>query len=326
MRVIQLGIALLIALGVQAEQRVVNVSNYGQDFPQCGDSGRPCRSIGQAVRNASDGDTVLVAPGLYGDLNRNASIGDLGEESDTSGCACLIDIDKRITVLSERGAATTVIDARGTSLVAVRMTAAGAAFGFEGQGFTVLGGAADAIEGLSPDAVFVQGNRVRGGLTGIQLIVGDVRGNEVTDTTGFVGIEVGVGRVSDNVVARNNFGIHVHEGAVEGNVVSDNNGPGAYITDYSNTAIVRNVFIRNRGPGVSFPFPRQEHFVGIYSNDFIGNDPVGSCAIENRSGGEVWAGRNFFAGAADFEVFNQFVCDSLGGTTHLGDRKVQPHR
>lgn len=326
MRVIQLGIALLVVSGAQAAPRVVNVSNFGHDSSLCGDSSRPCRSIGQAVRVASDGDTVLVAPGLYGDLNRNSSIGDLGEESDTTRCACLIHIDKRITVLSERGAATTVIDARGTPLVAVHITAGGAAFGYENQGFTVLAGTGDAIEGTSPDAVFVQGNRVRGGRIGIRVTVGDVHGNEVTDATGFVGIEVGVGRVSENVVMRNNFGIHVHEGAVVGNVVSDNNGPGAWITDYSNTAIVRNVFIRNRGPGVSLPFPRQEHFVGIYSNDFIGNDPVGSCAIENRSGGEVWAGQNFFAGAADFDVLNQVVCDYFVATTHLGDPKWEPHR
>ena len=111
MRVVSCVAAVWLAASAPAGAEVVHVATFGQDSSACGGLLQRCRSIGQAVRNASDGDTVVVAPGTYGDLNRNGVIGEPGEESGAPGCGCLIAISKRIVVLSERGAEVTTIDA-----------------------------------------------------------------------------------------------------------------------------------------------------------------------------------------------------------------------
>ena len=44
------------------------VSKFGSDSATCGAPFRPCRTIGQAVANASDGGTVFVLPGTYREM------------------------------------------------------------------------------------------------------------------------------------------------------------------------------------------------------------------------------------------------------------------
>src|SRR5262247_2574920 len=58
----------------------LSVANNGIDSTTCGSSGAPCRSISQAIAHASEGDTVVVGPGRYGDLNGNRILGEVGEE------------------------------------------------------------------------------------------------------------------------------------------------------------------------------------------------------------------------------------------------------
>ena len=85
--------------------RTLRVSPNGEDSQTCGDSlSQACRSISQAVANALDGDRILVAPGRYGDLNRNGLLGEEGEEFGLDACRCMIYVDKRIQLVSERGA------------------------------------------------------------------------------------------------------------------------------------------------------------------------------------------------------------------------------
>ena len=57
------------------------VADHGVDVPGCGqDVTSPCRSISQAIALADAGDTILVGPGRYGDLNDNGRLDEAGEE------------------------------------------------------------------------------------------------------------------------------------------------------------------------------------------------------------------------------------------------------
>src|SRR5262245_19615832 len=56
------------AFALDARAGTLYVGNNGEDLPGCGSSADPCRSIGAAIRAASDGDRIVVGPGRYGDL------------------------------------------------------------------------------------------------------------------------------------------------------------------------------------------------------------------------------------------------------------------
>jgi len=57
------------------------VANNGVDSITCGPSVSPSRSITQGITNAAPGDTVIVNPGKYGDVNGNGTLGESGEET-----------------------------------------------------------------------------------------------------------------------------------------------------------------------------------------------------------------------------------------------------
>ena len=91
-----------------------HVANNGIDSSSCGTSDSPCRSITRAILNAGEGDTILVGPGRYGDLNADGDFNDPGDELRTAlGIAegCAVCIDKGLNVISTDGAEATVIDA-----------------------------------------------------------------------------------------------------------------------------------------------------------------------------------------------------------------------
>ena len=101
----------------------------GVDGPGCGTKASPCRSISQAVDNAPAGDTVIVGPGVYGDVDGDG-VFEVGDEFGFPFCGCLLGIDKAVTVLSSAGAAATVIDARQTpALRSVLLLGSGIVFG-----------------------------------------------------------------------------------------------------------------------------------------------------------------------------------------------------
>lgn len=57
---------------VAVPPRIWVVTNIGVDESTCGTNASPCRSISQAIVNASAGDAIHVGPGRYGDLDENA--------------------------------------------------------------------------------------------------------------------------------------------------------------------------------------------------------------------------------------------------------------
>ncbi len=120
------------------------VANNGQDYSLCGSKKIPCRSISQAIANASAGDLIVVGPGFYGDLDQDGTLGGIGEEFGPDSCSnfnCMIHIDKAVKIISEQGAEHTLISAYSLNdnyySTAVFISAHGVVFGRKNKGFTV---------------------------------------------------------------------------------------------------------------------------------------------------------------------------------------------
>jgi hypothetical protein len=149
-----------VAMPVAAqEQTILRVANNGVDDALCGRPAKPCRSISAAIFNASEGDLILVGPGIY-----DASV----ESGDDTGCAfgvaCIVDVNKRVTIRSRRGAAETLVHGRindSLTAIPILISASGAVVGGLGHGFTVTGSLRHdglAVFGASTTGVKVVGN------------------------------------------------------------------------------------------------------------------------------------------------------------------------
>lgn len=143
-----IGIATLVgsmvtstSIGYPAFAATLLVAVNGIDGATCGPTTSPCRTITRAIANAVDGDTVVVGPGRYGDVDGDHALsGSQEEPPNLNGCGCAIEIGKRVTVVARDGAAATVIDGGGAVADAVRLSADGAVFGRRNRGFTLTGG------------------------------------------------------------------------------------------------------------------------------------------------------------------------------------------
>ncbi len=137
--VVWFALALLVLAATPAaplEAAVLQVANNGLDAPDCGAKTAPCRSITRAIDEATAGDTIVVGPGRYGDLDRDGTLGEPNEEGPEDGA--LIVVDKPVTIESSSGAVWTIIDGAGFDRTAVRITASGARFGRAKRGFTLF--------------------------------------------------------------------------------------------------------------------------------------------------------------------------------------------
>ena len=260
--------------------RTLRVSPNGEDSPTCGGNlSQACRSISQAVANASEGDRVLVAPGRYGDLNRNGLLGEEGEEFGLDSCRCLVHVDKRIQLVSERGADATRIEGIreqfGFVMSGVGIASSRVRLGSRGNGFTIVG----AYRGIhvfeGANHVSVIGNRVSQCSHGIW--------NEGFRTViaynhadfNFVGVEAvsGAPFVHHNTAANNDgLGIDLGPGAIaEDNIVIGNGWEGVRIAGAKR--VVRNHIADNRA-GLTLSNIAINFRQTIERNNIVGNDLV----------------------------------------------------
>jgi len=168
---------LACAGSAHAAGNTLYVATNGTDDATCGPDGMaPCRSISRAIAHASAGDQIIVGPGLYGDVNRDALVdpsGDSGEENrvmvpevqcpvgGVSTIWALINIDKTLTIVSRDGAGATIIEAGGQffqNYIGVNITANGVVFGKRGKGFTIRNGAIAVNVNGGVASTSVQGN------------------------------------------------------------------------------------------------------------------------------------------------------------------------
>ena len=250
------GAALFAAASqAMAAGATVHVANNGLDTATCGSRATPCRSIGRGVDRASAGDTVLVGPGKYGDLDENGLLGGPGEEVSSGPAA--VRIGKPIRVVSSAGAALTVIDAGGSQWWTVDVDADGVTFGVVGGGFTLVG---NQFYGLSCD-----------GNTNVR-IAGNIASG--SPAHGFLVTSTGFIELSDNIAHHNVGAGFIVSSMTEANrlVMRNNqsysNGIGIVSASYGRHEIAYNEVSNNKGVGISV-----DHAPSfIHHNIVTGND------------------------------------------------------
>lgn len=282
-----IGLLLPFSTPAFAQPHTLYVSMDGKDGVTCGDQQQPCRSIRRAIRNAHNGDTILVGPGRYGDVDRDGDFRDLGEEKAEVGvgCRCLIKIEKPLTIASLEGAAATVLNANDHVREVVRIQADNTNFGRIGKGFTVT--------------------RARG--TGIVIA-------EHTKNI----------RVEGNIVKGNRgSGIRLNgsNNLLYSNAIQGNRKHGLFIAAAgTGHEVRRNVIIDNRGRGI-LTFANK---IVIADNTIEGNDVVIGCGLVNNSkaalrvSGNIWGG----TGKSSRGSVNT-VCDLSGSRTIIAPSAKQ---
>lgn len=333
---------VLVTVGIEERARATNqgdvlhVANNGMDSLVCGSKANPCRSISQAITNASAGNTLLVGPGRYGDLNRDGDFDDPGEEAARLNCGftgAVICVDKRLNILSTNGAHVTVLDAAGANVTGlvnvVAIITDRVNFGDTNRGFTIRGSRFYGLRVAGADNVRVVGNVANNnGDIGFifDAINGPIRARDNlasgASIAGFLISSFG-GRVilTNNTAAGNDVGFEITGSArhvVENNTASHNNldgfamaGDGYIVRDNtasSNNLIGfhvngqghifhRNTAVGNQGAGFYFN-------VGAANNTFNTNNIFGNlgdssnCGLINNSGNPVHATNNFWGAAS----------------------------
>lgn len=276
----------VVVLCPRAGATTWRVANNGVDSPTCGTTADPCRSITQAIANASDGDRIVVGPGTYGDLNSDGILGNSPGEENSGVIGCMVCVNKSVTLISSDGAAETVIDARDVPNLSenVAITADNVKFGAAGQGFTVtnvltLPDQENPTFGVttSSDQVIIRGNRVmvehsQGTITFIGISAANFPVNDNTvliEGNQVMGWEQGIAAAGVNITVRQNtvqfngLGLAIGPGTAKGNVATDNF---IGIQTYDITAIVKENAILGNGTGILAPVNGT-----IQNNNIFGN-------------------------------------------------------
>jgi hypothetical protein len=225
-------------------------ANDGVDTATCGSKAAPCRSISRAIAHASPGDTVLVGPGYYGNLDGDEVLGEDGEEGQVASCSCAVHVDRRISLLSRDGAAATVIDGVEASVIIV--DAPGSEIGRRNAGFTIR-------------TTNFLGVGVQRGATGVKLA-----GNLLTKAPGAFALSLAVvdsdaSRVADNRILSPDGGLalsgtasvgqrnSVFGGTTEINgsaVLTNHVNVGRGVLAFGEASVTRSLLAGNLGAGI----------------------------------------------------------------------------
>ena len=306
--------AVVLLAAPLAHGEKLYVANNGVDSTflpcppgSCVSKESPCRSITCAIRSAAPGDTIVVGPGRYGDLNNSGALGDTaGEEIPGPGCGCMLLMDKAVSLTSSDGAGATLIDALrvgdANGGAAIVIYTNGGEFGRVGKGFTVTNTAYDDGKGIVVDSqnVAIRGNQlvaVNGATNaGIGIDTVDfpetitIEGNQLIGWSTAIRARGDGKLVRSNELSLNSVGINISGSSrAEGNVIVGS----AYGAEPKNTAaIVGNAFYGGR-----VAVNAQPGFAGVIQrNNFIGSRD--DCALTNLSNTDGLVVTNDYWGAA----------------------------
>jgi hypothetical protein len=243
-------IAFFFIAGASATAQATKlyVANNGVDSATCGAKTTPCRSIQQAITNATSGDKIIVGSGRYSPVI----------------------VNKTVSVESSDGAEATVIDAEGAAVDAVLIQASGVSLGKKKNGFTLKGAGG-----------FKNGLLVANGLNGVR-----VAGNMAIANTdkGFF-LPGGTGHVlSYNVAIGNNnagFSLFGSASVVSNNLATANTNDGFQILGSSHR-VSSNASISNGYVGVLI---QGDHH--IFSNNVVTGNSLDGIAIVGGSGQQI---------------------------------------
>jgi hypothetical protein len=335
-----LSFASLITAGAVADTSSANVryvANNGIDSPTCGAAADPCRSISRGIANAVAGNTVVVGPGRYGDLDFDGALASFGEETGSTApnASGGLYVNKAVTVVSSAGAEATVIDVNNARTAAVELAADGIRFGERDHGFTLAGGQSYGLLTGRVTNVTVAGNLARNQLFGFALNSGGVveahhnsaigntaagflaqtyDGNQYVVLSSNVAIGNGTGisvgsvaahRITSNVISGNDSGLIIGWGPsrITQNQVTANR-LGAMLNGYSldlpierGPQLTRNNFVGNRANGIDVYPGPAGISPRLRENNIFGN---GNCGTTNQTGasGVTVDARNNFWGAS----------------------------
>ena len=332
--VTHLGVALVLTLVPPAHGAMLSVANTGLDGPDCGAKTKPCRSISHAVSvRATDGDTIVVGPGKYGDLDGNGILGNVpGEE--TGGFGCVVLVARAVTITSSDGATSTIID--GSTAVTecnVGIAVDGTKFGKPGKGFMVTNTGQNGGAGIVINAtnVAVAGNQViaLGGTgAGVGIDTFDfpqavlIEGDQVMGWSAGIRTRGAMKAVRRNQVARNcSAGILVGSGSTAvGNVLIANGklfgtsggctatpGPGVDLAEVG-SAIGNAAYGNQSGYAVATAFSGT-----LRANNMVGNT---LCGVRNFGVAGLLAADNYWGSATGPGLDPaDDVCNDGGGST-----------
>lgn len=328
-----IGLALCLATtGIAHAGAIIRVANNGSDQPGCGGEASPCRSITAGIAAAAAGDTILVGPGRYGELDGDDALGGPGEEGGNTG---VLNITKAVTVLSTHGAGATVIRGVSGLPIVVFLGVGGVQFGDRNAGFTVYGANSFGVSDGEISNGKVSGNIARGMAAGFYMqSAGNVEvsyntavdnyaigiaGVGANDSTGAAYIHhntivgngngtgivlggLGAHRAIANTVSGNDIGLQVSPSPskVSQNILVDNRLGVAY-TEYtgpgapaSTPVVTRNSIVGNRGNAL-WVGPGANYGITFRQNNIHSND---YCAVANLSTLTIDARQNFWGSAA----------------------------
>ncbi|HTO06264.1 MAG TPA: hypothetical protein VMR86_04330 [Myxococcota bacterium] len=298
------GVLVAVAAGA-ASGKTLNVSMHGVDSAGCGSPTSPCRTIAMGISEAAAGDTVLVGPGLYGDIDGNGDFTSAGEEPAELGegsCLCVVRVDKRITLRSRDGAAMTAIDGGGTAEIVVRLIggAAGATLGGAQNGFTLRRGHSAGAEVL-PEAshTHIIGNLAEQNVNGFDVFGANatLTGNRALANT-FDGFELDAANVvaSGDSAEKNahtgfiviNGGAEIEKSASIGNAVNGFEASNALMDLHSVVAS------GNGSYGIEYDDASSDGRVD--GSTIVGNALVNktNCGLENLTNHQIDATGNYW--------------------------------
>jgi parallel beta-helix repeat protein len=318
---------LFLCIATQAElaqAKKLYVANNGVDGAACGILLDPCRSISKAIEKATAGDTIVVGPGQYGDLNGDQKFDPAsGEEKAElgTGCFCMIKVNKRVTIESRDGARATVLDANGAPASVIQIEASGVVFGKYLKGFTITRGEYGLVTLEETTRVKLTNNIAIGNIFEGFILFGSEHqvSKNIASGNGRNGFEIrGRKQKLANNVARGNreTGILIDGGSgrhqLNGNVVSANRTYGIRLESGDENVLNGNVVHANRLFGILIGLG-YDHL--ITNNSIIGNGEYGLYVygratitknnifgngegLWNTSGTAITATNNFW-GAAD---------------------------
>jgi hypothetical protein len=270
------------------------VSNRGVDAGAC-TSAAPCRSITYTIGQAVANDTILVGPGIYGDINANHAFGDPGDEAPSGGC--MINVNKTLQIKSRDGADVTVLNDSDLGDDVVCIQATGVKFGTPLHGFTLSSGNNGLVVQGGASTVLVKANIAFGdAASGFETLADQTQfvGNVVTNSgLGFV--DSGTATILKGNVARfNQIGMRLAGSATAAtkNVFVLNNDSGVEIDLQPGIPVGvfnHNAMLRNGTAGLNvkmtgtFSAPVA---LALDHNDYFGNGDFGpglNCGIEGTN-------------------------------------------